>query len=265
MSKGGSFPEKWIDGTDPDQPLLQVHRYAEGTWIMRQSLLSNWEGPFIYLLAGAERALLIDTGADGPMPLRETVDELIGAAFPLIVCHSHAHGDHLAGDKLFANRPETVIVGHSPEEVAEFHEIANWPEDIVAIELGNRKVEVIPIPGHEPAGIAHYDTQTRLLLTNDTLYPGRLYVRDFPAFRASIDRLVSFASKHDVEWVLGAHIEMPNEPKVDYELAAPTHPNEHQLQLGVEQLAELQEEARGMEDGSPRNRRDHFIVVAGYP
>ena len=42
------------------------------------------------------------------------------------------------------------------------------------------------------ASIALYDRRTGLLLTGDTLYPGRLYVRDGPAFAASIQRLVAF-------------------------------------------------------------------------
>ena len=77
------FPDHWVDGLDPNEPALQVHRHAEGTWIMRQSLLDHWEGPFIYLFAGEERAILFDTGAPGKFPLRETVDDLVGKDFPL--------------------------------------------------------------------------------------------------------------------------------------------------------------------------------------
>ena len=76
------FPEHWVDGLDPNEPALQVHRHAEGTWIMRQSLLDHWEGPFMYLFAGEERAILFDTGAPGKFPLRETVDDLVGKDFP---------------------------------------------------------------------------------------------------------------------------------------------------------------------------------------
>ena len=46
------FPNHWVDGLDPNEPALQVHSHAEGTWIMRQSLLDHWEGPFMYLFAG---------------------------------------------------------------------------------------------------------------------------------------------------------------------------------------------------------------------
>lgn len=116
----GTFPERWIDGTDPHEPPLQYHPYADGTWILRQSLHTDFEAPFLYLFKGEERALLVDTGAGGGVPVREVVDELVGEDFPLIVAHSHAHRDHVADDAQFFDRADTTVVGHSPEEVASF-------------------------------------------------------------------------------------------------------------------------------------------------
>jgi len=258
---GGSFPQEWIDGTDPNEPRLQVHSYAAKTWILRQSLLTDFEAPFLYLMAGENRALLIDTGAGGGVPIRESVDELIGRDFPLVVAHSHAHGDHIADDAQFADRPETVIVGHGPEEVAAFFGINDRPAQLAAIDLGGRIIDIIPIPGHEPASIALYDGQTGILITGDTLYPGRLYVRDFEAFRASIARLIDFIGDHKVTWVLGTHIEMTQEPGVDYEHRAPTHPNERELQLGIEHVHELHNALQAMGDHIRHEVHDDFIVV----
>ena len=64
-----------------------------------------------------------------------------------------------------------------------------WDADI---DLGDRVIDVIPIPGHEKSSIALYDRQTGVLLTGDTLYPGRLYVpaADFATFVESVQRLV---------------------------------------------------------------------------
>jgi hypothetical protein len=45
-------------------------------------------------------------------------------------------------------------------------------------------------------------------LTGDTLYRGRLYVEDFAAFLASLERLVAFAESRPVSHVMGCHIEM---------------------------------------------------------
>ena len=112
---GGTFRKLWIDGTDPHEPPLQQHLYADSTWILRQSLHTDFEAPFLYPFKGEERAFLVDTGAGGGVPVREVVDELVGEDFPLIVAHSHAHRDHVADDAQFFDRPETAVVGHSPE------------------------------------------------------------------------------------------------------------------------------------------------------
>jgi glyoxylase-like metal-dependent hydrolase (beta-lactamase superfamily II) len=256
----GSFPEHWIDGTDSVEPLIQVHQYAGGTWILRESILANWETPFLYLFSGKERGILIDTGASGTIPLRETLDELIGPDHPLVVAHSHSHGDHIAGDAQFHDRPNTTVVGHSPQDVAEFFEIENWPIEISQMDLGERRLDIIPIPGHEPASIAIYDALTGLLITGDTLYPGRLYVRDFQAFRSSIERLVAFTAQRQVRWVLGTHIEMTNQPGVDFDIRSLSHPSERSLELTSEHLSELHGALVDMGDEA-KHERD--IVKSG--
>ena len=228
---------------------------------MLQSLLDHWEAPFMYLFAGTERAMLFDTGAPGKLPLRETVDELIGKDFPLIVAHTHSHFDHLAGDWQFEGRDSTKIVGHTPDEVADFFGMRPWPEALAAVDLGGRVIDLIPIPGHDVAGIATYDRETAILITNDFLYPGRLYVRDFPAYRASLGRMIEFTDTHQVSWVLGCHIEMTTKPGVDYEQSAPTHPDEHRLEMGIEHLRELWEAVKGMGGEARREVHDDFIIV----
>jgi glyoxylase-like metal-dependent hydrolase (beta-lactamase superfamily II) len=258
----GIFPGHWIDGTVPDEPVLQVHRYCKDTWILRQSVHTHFEAPFLYLFAGEDRALLLDTGAGSGLPVRETIDRLIGARFPLIVAHTHAHGDHIAHDGQFADRPDTVIVGHAPEDVARFFSIDHWPETTATYNLGRREVDVIPSPGHERASITTYDRLTGMLVTGDSVYPGRLYVFDFPAFRASIDRVADFAANHEIACVMGTHIEMSKEPGVDYERGAPTHPNEHQLQLGTGHLLELRDALHAMGEEMRYEIHDDFIV---YP
>lgn len=106
----GDLPERWIHGsprgTRNGDPAFQVHRYDPHTYVLRQSKALTAEAPFLYLLFGNERALLLDTGAvkktDGN-PLRETVDELIATwldrhpreGYHLVVAHTHGHLDHV--------------------------------------------------------------------------------------------------------------------------------------------------------------------------
>jgi len=251
-----SFPEQWDDGTDPTGPGHQVHWYDDRTVIIRQALRTNFEGPFIYLLLGTERALLLDTGT-GDAKLRPVVDGLLSGQ-RLIVAHTHSHGDHVGGDTEFED-----VVGKSAEDVATYFGVDDWPNDVVRLDLGDRVLDIIPIPGHHASHIAVYDRTTRLLFSGDSLYPGRLYVFDWPAFRASVARLAGFVAEgNPVEWVLGAHIELTGRPGEDYEMGADKHPGEHVLQLApavLSELAEVLEEA-GAEPA--RIVRDDFIV---YP
>jgi hydroxyacylglutathione hydrolase len=251
-----SFPEQWDDGTDPASPEHQVHWYDERTVIIRQALRTNFEGPFIYLLLGTERALLLDTGT-GDAKLRPIVDELLTGQ-ELIVAHTHSHGDHVGGDAEFEN-----VVGRTAEDVAAYFGIADWPNDVAELDLGDRVLDIVAIPGHHASHIAVYDRATRLLFSGDSLYPGRLYVFDWPAFRASVRRLAAFvAAGNPVEWVVGAHIELTTRPGEDYEMGSALHPDEHELQLPPGVLTEL---AQVLDEAGPepiRIVRDHFIV---YP
>jgi glyoxylase-like metal-dependent hydrolase (beta-lactamase superfamily II) len=251
-----SFPERWDDGTDPSSPEHQIHWYDDRTAIIRQSLRTNFEGPFLYLLLGTEKALLLDTGT-GDAKLRPVVEGLLSGR-QLIVAHTHSHGDHVGGDAEFEH-----VVGKSAEEVAAYFAIADWPNEVVQLDLGDRVLDIIPIPGHHASHIAVYDRDTRVLFSGDSLYPGRLYVFDWAAFRASVARLAGFvAGGNPVECILGAHIELTQEPGRDYEIGADKHPDEHELPLAPGVLTEL---ADVLEQAGPepvRIVRDHFIV---YP
>ncbi len=154
----------WIDGTTASEPQTQTQRYDRDTYVIRQSVKTNFEAPFLYLLFGKDRALLLDTGAGG-LKVRPAVDAAIAqwlaehhrGSIPLVVAHSHGHGDHRMGDAEFRDRPDTVIVGWTASEVADFFQIADWPTQIVKFDLGGRALEVIPTPGHHPSHVMIFD------------------------------------------------------------------------------------------------------------
>ena len=262
--------QPWINGLH-DEPQMQVQRYDADTFVIRQSVKTNFEAPFIFLFMGPERILQIDTGAGGLM-IRPTVDKVIAdwAASkgipepPLIVAHSHAHADHTAGDAEYAARPNTTVVGHSAQEVSSFFHIQNWPEETASINLGGREIDIIPMPGHELAEIALFDRRTRLLLCGDALYPGRLYVKadQFGAFRRSVDRVAAYTRTLQVSWVLGNHIEMTRTAGRDYAMHIPTHPDEHVLQLPYSALTELQKSVDTMGELPQLDIHRDFIL---YP
>jgi len=260
----------WIDGTAASEPQTQTQRYDRDTYVIRQSVKTNFEAPFLYLLFGKDRALLLDTGAGG-LKIRPAVDAAIDqwlaehhrTSIPLVVAHSHGHGDHRMGDGEFRERPDTTVVGLTAPEVTAFFKIADWPGQIVDFDLGGRSLKIIPTPGHQPAHIMVYDPKTRLLFSGDTLYPGRLYVpvSTFGDFKASLDRVVAFTRTHRVKWALGAHIEMTRTPGQDYGDGARSHPNEHALELPYADLLDLQATVRAMGDTPVRAVRPDVIVT----
>lgn len=266
------FAERWIDGTNGDEPAAQVQALDADTFVIRQSVKTNFEAPFLYLLFGRDKVLLVDTGAEGGR-IRPVVDGLIAdwlavhqrTAIPLVVAHSHSHGDHVAGDSAFRDRPDTTVVGLKAEDVAAFFGAANWPDRIAAFDLGGRVLSVIPAPGHQKAAIMIYDPRLRILLSGDTLYPGRLYVPvNFMADnRASVDRVAKFVAAHPVRAVLGAHIEMTRTPGKDYPHEAASHPDEHVLELPAKSIGELRTGLKAKLDVPEQPQvHDHFII---YP
>ena len=135
--------------------------------------------------------------------------------------------------------PGVTIVEAAVATLQKAFAIDTWPEQVGSIDLGQRVVDVIPIPGHQPAHVAYYDRKTGILLTGDHLYPGRLYITDFPLYLASTRRLVQFTEGKPVAQVLGCHIEQSTTPFVDYPVGTTYQPREHSLELGRAHLLEL--------------------------
>ncbi len=251
--ESGTLPAAWPTGARCPEPDFQTRDYNKDFVILRQSGCTNFEKPFLYLLFGRDRALLVDSGAKGADVATAIAEARRrwsaangGRTLPLVVVHSHGHGDHTAGDKALAAAPQTTVVPGTPEDVQRFFALHDWPAAAGTYDLGDRIVDIVPIPGHERASIAIYDRRTGILLTGDTLYPGRLYVRDAPAFTSSVDRLVEFSRDKVITHVLGAHIENMRTPYRDYPEGTTSQPDEHALELGRAQLLELQDGLRNM-------------------
>lgn len=251
----GQLPTVWYAGGTSCTGALpfRVQAYNADFFILRQAACTNYEKPFLYLLFGRDRALLFDTGA-GNVDVVTPIDTLMRAwlarerrtSIDLVVAHSHAHGDHVAGDTQFVRRPHITVVGRDTASVRAFFGVRQWPTDTGMIDIGDRVIDVIPIPGHQPASIALYDRRTGVMLTGDTFYPGRLYVRDTAAYAQSIDRLAEFTRRHTVTHMLGAHVEQSRTPFKDYPVGTVDQPEEYGLDLTPAQLYELDSVVRTM-------------------
>lgn len=243
----GTMDVHWNEGSKDciknPQPPLQVHRYNAQTFILRESLCATYEAPFIYLLIGKTKALLIDTGAVADaktIPLAQTVISLLpneGSRLPLMVVHTHGHLDHRSGDGQLRALPDVEVVQTDLESVKSRFGIADWPNSIGQIDLGDRVIDVIPTPGHYPSHVAYYDRQTGLLFSGDFLLPGRLLIEDTNADLVSARRVAEFVERLPVTYVLGGHIELDEFGKTFS--GTRYHPNERPLQLTKQDLLAL--------------------------
>jgi hydroxyacylglutathione hydrolase len=271
-----SLDVRWNHGS-PDcvtaaDPPFQVHAVDGDTFILRQSKCASFEAPFLYLLFGTDRALLLDTGAEPgpgqPFPLREVVQGIVAewsvrhkrSSIDLIVAHTHGHDDHIFGDSQLAGQPHTTVVPPALADVRAFFGLADWPRRNAAFELGGRPLTLIPTPGHEPSHVAVYDARTKILVTGDVFYPGFLYVRDWAVYRDSIARLSRFAAGHPVDLLLGCHIEMTRSAGVPFPSGTTFQPEEHSLELRVRHLEELHTAFGSLGDTPVRRVFDDFIL-----
>lgn len=255
----GALPRAWPTGGPRcmELPEWRVHEYNEDFYILRESGCVHYEKPFLYLIFGDDKAMLMDTGA-GTTELASFVDGIVAkwlarkqrSDIKLMVMHSHGHRDHVARDSQFKNRPGVEFIPAEIPEVQNAFGIGQWPGDIGKIDLGGRVIDVIPIPGHHPVAVGLYDRRTAVLMTGDNVYPGRLYISDWDAFAQSTQRLVDFTQGRIVSHVLGCHIEQSATPYLEFPIGSIFQPNEHVLELSRGHLLELNDALGGLK-GKP--------------
>jgi hydroxyacylglutathione hydrolase len=245
----GTWNAHWNEGAkdcnaSPQVP-LEVHAYNPQTFVLRENLCATFEGPFMYLLVGSSKALLIDTGdvADPKQaPLANTVMQLLpgtGASrLPLLVVHTHRHLDHRAGDGQFASLPNVQVVGFDIDSVKRFYNFTDWPNGVSQLDLGDRTIDAIATPGHNQTEVSFYDRNTALFFSGDFLLPGRLLIDDKNAELASAKRAADFVKDRPVASVLGGHIEMDDSGEL-FPWQSQYHPHEHALQMTKDDLLAL--------------------------
>ncbi|MBT6447439.1 MAG: MBL fold metallo-hydrolase [Flavobacteriaceae bacterium] len=187
-----------------------------------------------HLIIGENKALLFDTGI-GLIPIRPIIKKITN--LPIIVLHSHTHFDHVGGNWEFSdvraietsytkanmNGFENKRIGQDftddsfckdPPKNIDLNNIytkewkaSSYIKNKDIIDLGNRKIEILHVPGHTPDALALLDKQQGLLFTGDTYYNAELWLyvpeTNLDNYQNSIDRLVQIESK--VDYIFGAH------------------------------------------------------------
>ena len=87
----------------------------------------------------------------------------------------------------------------------------------------------------------------------------RLYISSFDQYVASIDRMLTYLADEEVCHVLGTHIEMTDQPGIDFPFGADEHPAERELTLSFQHLVELRDAVAAM-DTAQQEVHDDFIV-----
>lgn len=277
--------KNWIHGSvncdenkDKNQDKkIDVLAIDEQTYILRQSKCTSYEAPFIYLLIGSKRIAIIDTGATEEaslFPLFKTIKAIIEnrntkgnsgniatmADQDILVLHTHSHGDHHEGDNQFLGYKNITIIDPSQEGLMNALGFTDNLDEEKVIDLGDRKLTLFQIPGHQEQSIAIYDDQSRWLLTGDTLYPGAIYVKNWSIYKSSIDRMANFLEKHDVSAVLGSHIEMTMIPGEFYSIGSTYQPEESPLALSPYHIKLLQSKIKDIDEPTEMVF-DDFVII----
>jgi hydroxyacylglutathione hydrolase len=195
-----------------------VEKVDCGTYILGEP--NSDEFNVNYLIVGTERAVLFDTGP-GESGIAYLVDSLVDV--PVTVVFSHFHYDHTGNIAEFENlafidleylheRADEdgnfdfeydEVLGDYPSTV----QVDEWWMPGVEIDLGNRVIEVINIPGHTWESTAIIDRDRKYLFTGDYMYTGTLFAflpgSDLPAYRESAVMLL--AETDDEYEIFGAH------------------------------------------------------------
>jgi hydroxyacylglutathione hydrolase len=178
---------------------------------------------FSYLIVGSRRALLFDTG-----PGLRAIDALVRAltALPVQALPSHLHFDHVGNLARFSDvgLPDLPFLRRQERNgefrlgyyqylgmVEGFHRptirVTHWIPLSSDIDLGDRRLTLVNVPGHTPESIVLLDRDANRVYAGDFIYPSEIYaflpgasLRDYIASSDSVA-----AALNDESTVYGGH------------------------------------------------------------
>lgn len=165
----------------------------ESTWRIEDGFVR------FFLLAGTEKAMLIDSGVSSPNA--KAIAEGL-TSLPLILLNTHGDGDHVAGNGAFESfylAQEDYENCHLAERFPESRCLPVADGDLFC--LGGRTIEVISISGHTAGSIALLDRERRRLYSGDSVQSGHIFLfgphRKPEQFAGSLEKLTAEASRYD--------------------------------------------------------------------
>jgi glyoxylase-like metal-dependent hydrolase (beta-lactamase superfamily II) len=211
-----------------------TQRVEDGLYLITEPHYYWYNRANLWLIKGRDRDLLVDTGL-GVASLRQHIAELIDK--PLLAIASHIHFDHAGGIHEFEHRAIHQLeaqalregdahealcsqpgwihldhfeqIPHSGFMVEEYTFNAAEPTQVLqdgdVLDLGDRALEVLHLPGHSTGCIALYDHRSQALFSGDVIYDGELldelHCSNIPDYIRTYERL----QKLPVEIVYPGH------------------------------------------------------------
>lgn len=177
----------------------QIVKLYENTWTVEDN------GVRIFILAGTEKALIVDTGRTG-IAIRDAARQVTD--LPLMLLNTHADLDHIAGNDTFEEfymHPSEAIVYHNIHH-GKGKMLPVFDGDV--LDLGGRTVQVIHVPGHTPGSITVLDPEERCLIGGDPIQEdGDIYMfglhRDMEAYIAGLERL--WTREEEFDFIYPSH------------------------------------------------------------
>ena len=175
-----------------EKKMSKATKTMENTWRIDEA-----GGVRFFLFCGKKRAALIDSGIESPdaRMLAESLTDL-----PLILINTHGDRDHISGNGMF----DEVYMSPAEEEN---YRGRNGKGRIVplregdVIDLGDRPLRVIDLPGHTPGSIALLDEKNRILVSGDTVQDSIVYMfgpfRNMDRYIESLEHLLGFEGLYD--------------------------------------------------------------------
>ena len=186
-----------------------MEKLRSGLW-----RLNDAAGCTAYLVAGSDRAYMIDTGM-GLAPLMPQIRAVTDLPVELLL--THAHPDHFAAAGEFEHvwlcKEDREILAGSEPLCRRFGvppldpQRVRFFQDGQIFDAGDVRLEALALPGHTPGSCAFGVPQWRELFTGDAIGSGDIVLMTLPgalrisAYRASVERFVQRVSAYaDAEW-----------------------------------------------------------------
>ncbi len=192
--------------------MSEIIQMNENTWRIEDGMVR------MFLLTGTKEALLVDSGMNTP-DAREIAEGITD--LPVKLINTHADRDHISGNNAF----EVVYMGAKEEALyrANGGTVAIVPvKQGDVIDLGERPLEIIDLPGHTPGSIAILDVNNRVLIGGDSIQDGRIFMfgnhRNLSHYIDSLEKLSAYEGRFDE--VYASHSTVSVEPGIIPKLIA---------------------------------------------